>query len=253
MANQPFGGTAVPSLNPQTTPAWQALERLAGHYAHQFDLRQAFTTEPKRFQQHSVRAPHMLVDLSKNLWDEPVVEQLLALAMQMDLPERRSQLLNGEIVNHTEQQAAVHSALRLSFTCGRAPASAAMAQNCVDLSAMLAMADTIRADATAHDVVHIGIGGSSLGPELALQALRPYAPNSASMWCPTLMGTTWPKPWRSATPPTHCSLPHPNRGPLLRPCKTCVQLLVGCSKAASTRLNVSWLSPPNQMLHRPPV
>ena len=174
MANQPFGGTAVPSLNPQTTPAWQALERLAGHYAHPFDLRQAFTTEPKRFQQHSVRAPHMLVDLSKNLWDEPVVEQLLALAMQMDLPERRSQLLNGEIVNHTEQQAAVHSALRLSFTCGRAPASAAMAQNCADLSAMLAMAETIRADATVHDVVHIGIGGSSLGPELALQALRPY-------------------------------------------------------------------------------
>lgn len=60
MANQPFGGTAVPSLDPRTTPAWQELERLAGHYAHQFDLRQAFATEPKRFQQHNVRAAHML-------------------------------------------------------------------------------------------------------------------------------------------------------------------------------------------------
>ena len=161
-------------LNPQTTPAWQALERLAGHYARDFDLRQAFAAEPKRFQQHSVRAPHMLVDLSKNLWDEPVVEQLLALAIQMGLPERRSQLLNGEIVNHTEHQAAVHAALRLAFTSGTVPALPAMAKNCADLSAMLAMAETVRADVTVHDVVHIGIGGSSLGPELALQALRPY-------------------------------------------------------------------------------
>lgn len=174
MADMSAVGIAVPTVNPQTTPAWQALERLAGHYALGFDLRQAFAAEPKRFQQYSVRAPHMLVDLSKNLWDEPVVEQLLALAMQMGLPERRSQLLNGEIVNHTEHQAAVHAALRLAFNSDRAPALPAMAQNCADLSAMLAMAETIRADATVHDVVHIGIGGSSLGPELALQALRPY-------------------------------------------------------------------------------
>jgi len=161
-------------LNPQTTPAWQALERLACHYVRDFDLRQAFATEPKRFQEHSVRAPHMLVDLSKNLWEAPVVEQLLALAMQMGVPERRNQLLNGEIVNQTEHQAAVHAALRLAFTSGSEPASPAIAQYCADLSAMLAMAETIRADETVHDVVHIGIGGSSLGPELALQALRPY-------------------------------------------------------------------------------
>lgn len=174
MAEQPFGGAGMPSLNPQTTPAWQVLERLAGHYVREFDLRQAFATDPMRFQQHSVRIPHMLLDLSKNLWDQPVVKQLLALAMQMGLTERRSQLINGEIVNHTERQAAVHAALRLAFTSGSTPVSAAMAQNCADLGAMLATAETIRADATVHDVVHIGIGGSSLGPELALQALRPY-------------------------------------------------------------------------------
>lgn len=174
MADQLSDGTGVSSLNPQTTPAWQALEWLVGYYARDFDLRKAFATEPKRFQQHSVHAPHMLVDLSKNLWDEPVVEQLLALAVQMGLPERRSQLLNGEIVNHTEHQAAVHAALRLAFASDRAVALPAMAQNCSDLNAMLAMAETIRADATVHDVVHIGIGGSSLGPELVLQALQPY-------------------------------------------------------------------------------
>lgn len=174
MVNQPSCGTGVPTLNPQTTPAWQALKKLARHYVRDFDLRQAFAADPLRFQQHSVRAPHMLLDLSKNLWDEAVVEQLLALAMQMGLTERRNHLLNGEIVNHTEHQAAVHAALRLAFTSGCAPASPSMAQNCADLDAMLAMAETIRTDATVHDVVHIGIGGSSLGPELVLQALRPY-------------------------------------------------------------------------------
>lgn len=164
----------MPTLNPETTPAWQALERLVGHYARDFDLRQAFAANPQRFQQHSLRVPHMLVDMSKNLWDQLVVEQLLALVTQIGLAERRSELLNGQIVNHTEQQAAVHAALRLAFTSGSPSASSAMAQICADLETMLAMAESIRSDASVHDVVHIGIGGSSLGPELALQALRPY-------------------------------------------------------------------------------
>ena len=164
----------MPTLNPETTPAWHALERLVGHYSLDFDLRQAFAANVQRFQQHSLRVPHMLVDMSKNLWDQQVVEQLLVLATQMGLAERRSQLLNGEIVNHTEQQAAVHAALRLAYTSGSPSASSATAQICADLETMLAMAESIRSDATFHDVVHIGIGGSSLGPELALKALRPY-------------------------------------------------------------------------------
>ncbi|MFX8223327.1 glucose-6-phosphate isomerase, partial [Acinetobacter baumannii] len=77
-----------------------------------------------------------------------------------------SQLLNGQIVNHTVQQAAVHAALRLAYTLGTPSASPAMAQICADLETMLAMGEFIRSDATVHDVVHIGIGGSSLGPEL---------------------------------------------------------------------------------------
>ncbi|MDH1380948.1 glucose-6-phosphate isomerase [Comamonas aquatica] len=158
--------------NPELTPAWQRLASIAEHYQQAFDLRSAFAQDAQRFARFSLRAPHMLVDLSKHLWDQEVLEHLLALAQQMGLPEQRAKLFNGEIVNHTEQQAAVHATLRLAYCLG-ASAYPAMAANCQDLDAMLALADAIRADANIHDVVHIGIGGSSLGPELALQALRP--------------------------------------------------------------------------------
>ena len=87
---------------------------------------------------------------------QDVVEQLLALVTQIGLAERRSELLNGQIVNHTEQQAAVHAALRLAYTSGTPSASSAMAQICADLETMLAMGEFIRSDATVHDVVMEG-------------------------------------------------------------------------------------------------
>ena len=174
MGNQHLSWSTVAALNPAATTAWQALDALAEHYACEFDLRQAFVNDAQRFNRHSLRIPHMLVDLSKNLWDQQVVQHLLALAEQMGLLDRRAKLLNGEIVNLSEQQAAVHAALRMAHVSGGKGASSAMSQNCLDLDAMLTMAEAIRADSSIHDVVHMGIGGSSLGPELALQALRPY-------------------------------------------------------------------------------
>ncbi|MDP3172253.1 MAG: glucose-6-phosphate isomerase, partial [Polaromonas sp.] len=49
------------------TPAWGALQ---AHYAtagKNFDLREAFAADPKRFADFSQDAPHVFADLSKNL------------------------------------------------------------------------------------------------------------------------------------------------------------------------------------------
>lgn len=163
-----------PFLNPTLSPAWQSLSTIADYYAQAFDLREAFAQDEQRFERLSLRAPYMLVDASKNLWDDRVFSTLLDLAAHMGFVQQRAKLLQGNIVNHTEQQAAVHALLRQAYSSGNYTAYPAMEKHCQDLDAMLALADAIRADADIHDVVHIGIGGSSLGPELALQALRPY-------------------------------------------------------------------------------
>lgn len=151
---------------------WSALSELASHYLHQFDLRTAFATEPERFKRFSVHAPYMLVDMSKNLWDERILRHLLLLAESSGLVERRALLLSGGVVNDTEQRPVLHASLRSCFV--HALALNGMERHCQDLAQMLAVAESIRCDERIHDVVHIGIGGSGLGPELALQALHPY-------------------------------------------------------------------------------
>jgi glucose-6-phosphate isomerase len=152
--------------------AWQTLADLAPHYQHGFDLREVFVKQPRRFEALSLRAPHLFADLSKNLWDSQVLSDLLGLAQASGLVQRRQDLLQGRIVNTTEQRPAVHATLRCAFTDGAA-ITGDMGRHCQDLQAMLDLAEQIRQNTGIRDVVHIGIGGSGLGPELAVQALRP--------------------------------------------------------------------------------
>ncbi|MBL8361371.1 MAG: glucose-6-phosphate isomerase [Rubrivivax sp.] len=160
------------------TTAWAAL---AGHYeAHgrDFDLRGAFAREPQRFDTHAIEAPEVFGDLSKNLVDLTTRRLLVELAGECRLAERRDALLAGEPVNVTEGRPVLHTALRaprgaapLNERVGPAPFSDDVHGV---LDAMLAYAEGVRADAGITDVVNIGIGGSDLGPQMAVRALQRY-------------------------------------------------------------------------------
>lgn len=149
--------------------AWQTLSQQAAYYLNRFDLRTALA-QSGRFDALSLAAPHVFADLSKQLWDEQVLQQLLGLAQTCGVPEHRCALLAGEIVNVTEQRPALHVQLRRGLSQPQ-PANDPL---CRGAAAMLALAEKIRANPDIHDIVHIGIGGSGLGPELACQALRPF-------------------------------------------------------------------------------
>jgi glucose-6-phosphate isomerase len=152
------------------TPAWQALRKHFEATARQFDLRQAFVADPDRFSRFSQSAPELFADLSKNLIDEKAQELLFALARQCGLQARIDAMFAGERINATEDRAVMHFLLR-------AKASAAhreSAQVHETLDAMLAYADAMRADHTITDVVNIGIGGSDLGPQMAVLALDEF-------------------------------------------------------------------------------
>lgn len=153
------------------TPIWQELRGRAEVCERELNLARALQ-QARRFEHLSMRAPHILLDCSKCLWDEEVLQALLKLAAQANVVERRNLLYAGAIVNDTEQRPALHVRLRAPF----GPQAEQFVQDeCHEgLQAMLTLAHQIRAQARFTDVVHIGIGGSGLGPELVLQALQPW-------------------------------------------------------------------------------
>lgn len=153
------------------TEAWAALR---GHYeAHgrEFDLREAFARDPGRFDTLALDAPHIFADLSKNLVDTATLHFLIDLARECGLEARRDAMLAGEPVNLTEGRAVLHTALRAPR--GQGPYSDEVHEV---LEAMLSYAETVRDTAASgiRHVVNIGIGGSDLGPQMAVPALDAF-------------------------------------------------------------------------------
>jgi glucose-6-phosphate isomerase len=161
------------------TPAWSELRACYEASGRQFDLRSAFAADARRFEQFSLSAPHVFADLSKNLIDATAQAFLLDLARQCGVQAHRDAMFAGAAVNSTEKRAAMHFLLR---TPKPAPAGQASVNYVEDelrhvhetLDAMLAFAQRVRADEAITDVVNIGIGGSDLGPQMAVLALDEF-------------------------------------------------------------------------------
>ncbi|MDR3018034.1 MAG: glucose-6-phosphate isomerase [Delftia acidovorans] len=151
---------------------WPALHHHALALRKGFDLRHAFADDPGRFAHFSQEAPHCFADLSKNLWDAPAEALLLRLARECAVEQQRDAMFAGEHVNGSEGRAVLHTLLRCPR--GESPPGQAwaLAQVHETLDAMLAYAERVRADAGITDVVCMGIGGSGLGPQMAVQALQ---------------------------------------------------------------------------------
>ncbi|NLO79993.1 MAG: glucose-6-phosphate isomerase [Xanthomonadaceae bacterium] len=160
--------------------AWISLSQHRRMVA-ELHLRDLFEKDPHRFRRFSLELDGLLLDYSKNLITEDTLRLLLDLAAAADLVGWRQRLLQGEVVNHTEGRPALHTALRSS-------ASAPLLVQGKDVRAevrevlarMEALAEAVRNGRylgydgrPIRDVIHIGIGGSDLGPRLALQALAP--------------------------------------------------------------------------------
>lgn len=168
------------------TPAWEALQTSFNSMGRAFDLRTAFAAEPGRFEAFSQSAPHVFADLSKNLIDTATQQLLFDLARQCGVEQHRDAMFSGAAINGTEQRAVMHWLLRKQPL---APVDIALAaiknvatenvggelmQVHTTLDAMLAYAQTVRSDEGITDVVNIGIGGSDLGPQMAVLALDEF-------------------------------------------------------------------------------
>ena len=140
-----------------------------------FDLREAFKADASRATGLSQSAPHVFADLSKNHTDSATEALLLELAQQTGLTQHRDAMFRGEPINTTEDRAVMHWLLRQPVgSAVRAELAEAHQQVHTTLDAMLAYAEQVRSDSTITDVVNIGIGGSDLGPQMAVLALQDF-------------------------------------------------------------------------------
>ncbi len=160
------------------SPHWLALQSAFSATGARLDLRRAFAEDGERFAHFSQAAPHVFADLSKNLWDRDTEDLLLKLARDCGIEQRRDAMLRGDPINSTEGRAVLHTLLRRPAGLALPGDSASIAGDLqavhATLNAMLAYADGVRADSRITDVVNIGIGGSDLGPHMAVLALEQY-------------------------------------------------------------------------------
>jgi glucose-6-phosphate isomerase len=155
------------------TPAWATLQRLAAQGAGA-DVRGAFTQDPDRTPRYSRSAAGVLLDLSHERIDHEVLAALIELLEQVKIREGLAAMWAGEPINSIEQRAALHVALRQPKGA-RIGGPEIEAEVLAERERMLAFAEWVRSSGRYDRLVNLGIGGSDLGPAMAVQALKAFA------------------------------------------------------------------------------
>jgi len=113
-------------------------------------------------------AAGIFVDATRQPWDRALRLDLTQLSLVRDLPRRRDAMAAGALVNASEGRAAGHLLLRATDHELRRRGLDELIRT---RKAFLAEAARIRSDPQVRHVVHVGIGGSDLGPRLLVSAL----------------------------------------------------------------------------------
>ncbi|MCP4270780.1 MAG: glucose-6-phosphate isomerase [Gammaproteobacteria bacterium] len=168
-------------------PGWDELSQQAGIFSsgHLSD----YLNDEKRQEQLMFSSlDHFILDFSKQRFSPEVLNNLVKLAKAAGVEKKISGLLSGEIVNPSEERAALHSALR-------APSSEQCflddklfnAKVLESLSKMSQLVERIHTGQwlgytgkPITDVVNIGVGGSDLGPLMSTFALEEFTSNDAN-------------------------------------------------------------------------
>ncbi len=130
-------------------------------------LNDLFAAQPDRLSTLSIEQSGIYFDFSKTHLDGALLSAFSDLAESMDFTGAREALFTGAIVNPTEHRAAEHPAERgngAADSVGQAKALQARMRGVIEAIEAGAMGEV-------RHVLHIGIGGSALGPKLLIDAL----------------------------------------------------------------------------------
>ena len=156
---------------------WQALKDVqAAQTATILDL----FADPDRAAAFSARVDGLLFDYSKTGITAAAKTALLALAKAAGVAEKREAMFSGAKINETEGRAVLHTALRNLTGTVIVDGRDVMPDVRATHARISVFADAVRSGAftgqggAITDVVNIGIGGSDLGPAMAVLALAPF-------------------------------------------------------------------------------
>jgi glucose-6-phosphate isomerase len=146
-------------------------------------LRELFADDPGRVASLTFRLGDLTVDFSRERLDSAVLGALVELAEAADVTGKRDAMFAGEAINATENRAVLHMSLRAADSAAfSAEGDDVMSGIVTTRDQFLAFAEAVRSGSMAApdgrpftDVVNIGIGGSDLGPAMAVRALSPDA------------------------------------------------------------------------------
>ncbi|MBX2842716.1 MAG: glucose-6-phosphate isomerase [Flammeovirgaceae bacterium] len=187
----------LPKINPTLTHAWKELT-VDHEVLKREDIKKLFEQDPERFNKYSITFEEILVDFSKNILDESVMEHLLDLAGEVRLLDGIENMFAGDKINLTEDRAVLHIALR---NRSNTPVIVDGKDVMPDVNAVLDQMESFSNKVIGGewkgytgkpitDIVNIGIGGSDLGPVMVTEALKPYwKPNMSVHFVSNVDGT----------------------------------------------------------------
>ena len=172
---------ALQNTNPTTTLAWQKLK----HHFQEMEnasMKKLFSENPSRASQFHLKWNDFLVDYSKNRINQETIDLLLQLANEVQLKDAITQYFDGDSINQTENRAVLHTALRANET------STIKIDGINVIPEVFAVKNKIKnftneviggvrkgyTGKPFTDIVNVGIGGSDLGPAMAVEALQFY-------------------------------------------------------------------------------
>jgi len=184
------------SINPTETNAWQKLT-LAFLNMQAVHMRELFAEDQHRFEKFNLKFEDILIDYSKNLITKEVLDALVELAQQTDLPEAIKMMFDGAQINQTEHRSVLHVALR---NRSNSPIHVDGKDVMPDVNRVLDQMKNFSARVLSGewkgytgkpitDIVNIGIGGSDLGPLMVTEALKPYHKNIRPHFVSNVDGT----------------------------------------------------------------
>lgn len=162
-------------VRPESLAAWHKLEQLASSIVGtpSIELMNRRHENPDS----TINVAGLHIDFRKQRIDDGIAAALIELAEQSGLAQAIDAQFRGDHINISEDRAVLHSALRAPKD-KRPEAVADIIE--VERERLLEFAEQIRGAQLCGftgkaftDVVHIGIGGSHLGPELVYRALGP--------------------------------------------------------------------------------
>lgn len=161
-------------------PEWK---KLAEHRAQMnTPIRDLVKNDPKRFHDFSFAIPGLTIDYTRNNVTRDTMKLLFDLARAVDVPGWREKMIKGGIVNGSENRSALHTALRgPKGYYAESEGKNVMPEVHDTLARMKKLSDAVHnsewkgaTGKAIKSVVNIGIGGSDLGPRMAVRALRSY-------------------------------------------------------------------------------